>query len=166
MHCNTFSACTFECVCCLPYLRHRRSCCAQWSRHRLRSTSLSSGSPYESLYRSHNWRRSGCSPECPPETVRPGQPWLPVCHKTVRITSPSKHQVRLVLSTNTQSSLSLYPARAACCSATSSDQSPAGCLSSTVHSLPLARFSELVTYLPQLLALLNNHRLPGLVTFQ
>lgn len=82
------------------YPERQRSCGGQWSRRRLRSTCLSSGCPYESLCRSHNWRWSGCSPDRPSERVRPGQPWLPVGHKTVRITSPSKEQLLLVLSTH------------------------------------------------------------------
>jgi len=81
------------------YPKHRSSGSAQWSRRRLRSTSLSSGSPFGSLCRSRSWRWSGCSPDCPSERVRPGQPWLPVCHKTVRITSPSEQQPRLAVST-------------------------------------------------------------------
>lgn len=80
----------------ISYLKHRPTCAALWSRHHLRSTSLSLGYPCESLCRSHSWRWSGCSPDRPSERVRPGQPWLRVCHKTVRITFPNRRKSVLI----------------------------------------------------------------------
>lgn len=84
-------------ICRRAHPGHRRSGAARWSRRRPRSTSLSWGSPCESLFRSHNWRWSDCSPGRRSERVRPGQPWLPVCHKTARITSLGEELLPLVV---------------------------------------------------------------------
>lgn len=78
------------------YQGHRRPGAARWNRRRRRNTSLSWVSPCESLCRSHSWRWLDCSPDRPSERVRPGQPWLPVCHKTVRITSPDEDQHQIL----------------------------------------------------------------------
>lgn len=115
---NVFLRACHRFTCPRAYPTRRRSCAVQWSRRRRRSTSLSSGSPCESLSRSHSWRWSDCSPDRPSERVHPGQPWLPVGHTTVRITSPGEEQLLLALSTHTlppSLSRSLYPARPPLC---------------------------------------------------